>query len=229
MRPGDWRCSSCHFLNFARRQSCKSCGAERGPQDEEIEWGESAHQAQIGKPGDWHCPSCNFLNFARRRNCLQCQEPRGDIEGLSEDEVVRGSQIAKPGDWSCSSCHFMNFARRRFCKQCGTPREDGGGEGEYGGNSEGYTPHRNNRWNEGRPGDWHCEACGFRNFARRLNCKSCDAPRPEGAGRDQQHDQNDYRDGYSGEERPGDWTCGSCGYLNFARRQSCGRCGEGRP
>ncbi|XP_077210964.1 RNA-binding protein involved in heterochromatin assembly dri1-like [Tasmannia lanceolata] len=26
--------------------------------------------------------------------------------------------------------------------------------------------------------------------------------------------------------RPGDWTCKSCQYLNFSRRDSCQRCGE---
>lgn len=29
--------------------------------------------------------------------------------------------------------------------------------------------------------------------------------------------------------RPGDWNCRSCNHLNFQRRESCQRCGEGRP
>ena len=29
--------------------------------------------------------------------------------------------------------------------------------------------------------------------------------------------------------RPGDWNCRSCSHLNFQRRESCQRCGEGRP
>lgn len=28
--------------------------------------------------------------------------------------------------------------------------------------------------------------------------------------------------------RPGDWNCRSCNHLNFQRRESCQRCGEGR-
>lgn len=29
--------------------------------------------------------------------------------------------------------------------------------------------------------------------------------------------------------RPGDWNCRSCNHLNFQRRESCQRCGEGKP
>lgn len=63
MKPGDWRCPDCSFVNFARRDSCKDCGCERP----EREIGQSQ-----GRPGDWNCSSCNYHNFAYRDACGQC-------------------------------------------------------------------------------------------------------------------------------------------------------------
>ena len=37
-----------------------------------------------------------------------------------------------------------------------------------------------------RPGDWNCQSCQVNNFASRINCFKCNAPKPEGgAGMDQ--------------------------------------------
>jgi hypothetical protein len=68
-------------------------------------------------------------------------------------------------------------------------------------------------FNDVKPGDWPCDSCGANNFARRLECFRCGAPKPGGGGggggggyRDDRNDRYDdrrdggrgYRDDYRG-------------------------------
>lgn len=73
MKPGDWRCGDCTFVNFARRDYCKDCGAPRPAR----EAGAGASFSQ-GRPGDWNCGGCNYLNFAYREVCGQCGDAKGE-------------------------------------------------------------------------------------------------------------------------------------------------------
>jgi Zn-finger in Ran binding protein and others len=133
-------------------------------------------------------------------------------------------------------CGFDNFAFRGTCRSCGTNKPEGGdsssapmevaasgdsmmggggtgGTGGGGGGGGGPAP---------RPGDWSCD-CGFNNFAFRIVCNSCRAPRPSslppatGPGF-----------GTSVQAKPGDWVC-DCGFHNFAFRNSCNSCSKARP
>jgi len=133
-----------------------------------------------------------------------------------------GSSVEeKPGDWRCDRCQFLNFARRHFCKDCGNQRTDGV-------QPPAPASHMGNQ--EAKPGDWHCDRCSFMNFARRNSCKNCSAPRPGatpsyggGGGRS-------FGGGGRGPRmKPGDWRCGDCNFVNFARRDSCKDCGSERP
>ena len=67
MKPGDWKCPDCSFINFARRTSCKDCGCQRP----EREIGQNH-----GRPGDWNCSSCDYHNFAYRDACGQCGDAK---------------------------------------------------------------------------------------------------------------------------------------------------------
>ena len=66
-------------------------------------------------------------------------------------------------------------------------------------------------------GDWHCDQCSTRNFARRTECFRCGIPRPEM--------------GHAGveEDKSKDWYCTQCYTRNFARRLYCFHCGDARP
>jgi hypothetical protein len=55
--------------------------------------------------------------------------------------------------------------------------------------------------------DWNCSKCGFDNFASRIKCKECYAPKP----------------------CPGDWECSTCHASNFAHRQQCFKCNSPHP
>ncbi|KAF5176988.1 Zinc finger protein var3 protein [Thalictrum thalictroides] len=95
MKRGDWTCSTCNFMNFARNTRCLECkadGPKRVPMDD-VEM----------KKGDWNCPQCNFMNFARNRNCKNCQESRPK---------------RVPGEWDCPSCDFLNYRRNTVCLKC---------------------------------------------------------------------------------------------------------------
>lgn len=100
-----------------------------------------------------------------------------------------------------------------------------------GGGGRGFEP---------RPDDWLCPECSTSNFGSRSSCRSCEAPRPEGAGPAAggayDNDRGDRaprgswgdrdRDGAGAREsrevKPGDWLC-SCGANNYARRIKCFR------
>lgn len=103
MKRGDWICSQCNFMNFARNVSCRKCG-EDGPKatnSDDIEM----------KKGDWICSECNFMNFARNVRCLKCK-----AEGPKK--VPMKDVQMKKGDWNCPQCGFMNFASNAKCLRC---------------------------------------------------------------------------------------------------------------
>lgn len=63
----------------------------------------------------------------------------------------------------------------------GRDRDRGGGGGDS--------------FNEVKPGDWKCESCGINNFARRMECFKCGAPKPFGSGGGGGGYRDDYRRG----------------------------------
>lgn len=72
LRPGDWICTSCGNHNYASREVCNKCGADKP---------ESAPANLQGtppnfRPGDWMCPSCGNHNFASKTACNKCGEPK---------------------------------------------------------------------------------------------------------------------------------------------------------
>ncbi|GMN51283.1 hypothetical protein TIFTF001_020439 [Ficus carica] len=98
MKKGDWTCTQCSFVNFARNIRCLKCKAE-GPKKVDVD-----NNIEM-KKGDWICAGCQFINFARNRKCFRCQEPR-----------PKGQ--LNPGEWECPSCYFLNFSRNTMCLKC---------------------------------------------------------------------------------------------------------------
>ncbi|KAJ6771826.1 RAN BP2/NZF ZINC FINGER-LIKE SUPERFAMILY PROTEIN [Salix koriyanagi] len=102
MKPGDWLCPKCNFLNFARKVRCLRCD---GLSQERLKHlCEDQDQLPL-KKGDWICAICNFLNFAKNTRCLQCKErpPKRQLN---------------PGEWECQSCNYINFRRNMVCLKC---------------------------------------------------------------------------------------------------------------
>ena len=106
------------------------------------------------------------------------------------------------GDWICGQCQGNNFARRTDCFKCRAPKDEsstpGGGDGGFRGGRGGGPPggFRGGRGGVGggggtdrgppghvqNPGDWTCPDCSNMNFAKRMECNRCKAPRPPGSG-----------------------------------------------
>ncbi|GAB2277487.1 hypothetical protein Dimus_012194 [Dionaea muscipula] len=59
MKKGDWLCTKCDFMNFAKNLICLQCDAKR-PKRQLL-------------PGEWECPQCNFLNYRRNLSCFHCE------------------------------------------------------------------------------------------------------------------------------------------------------------
>ncbi|KZV16474.1 hypothetical protein F511_10086 [Dorcoceras hygrometricum] len=58
MKRGDWVCSKCNFMNFARNMKCLECEEPRP-------------KKQL-TGGEWECPQCAFFNYGRNLVCLRC-------------------------------------------------------------------------------------------------------------------------------------------------------------
>lgn len=58
MKRGDWVCSKCNFMNFARNMKCLECEEPR------------PNRQLTGS--EWDCPQCNFFNYGRNLVCLRC-------------------------------------------------------------------------------------------------------------------------------------------------------------
>ena len=78
-----------------------------------------------------------------------------------------------------------------------------------------------------RAGDWICHHCAGHNFANRTSCFTCERPAavsgsvliPHGPAAHHAHGF-----GGSGNFKPGDWLCETCGAHNFASRNVCVTC-----
>ncbi|KAL4302912.1 hypothetical protein GQ457_10G027340 [Hibiscus cannabinus] len=125
MKPGDWLCPKCDFLNFARNIKCLRCD---GLFEERLRQLREDRDHLPLKKGDWICNRCNFLNFAKNTRCLQCKEnpPKRHLN---------------PGEWECESCNYINFRRNMICLKCDHKRpkvsnasitSSGGFEGNIG-------------------------------------------------------------------------------------------------
>nr|XP_043628479.1 zinc finger protein VAR3, chloroplastic-like [Erigeron canadensis] len=62
MKRGDWICTKCSFMNFARNSKCLEC---EGPRP----------QTQLTS-GEWACPRCNFFNYRKNMVCIKCEYSR---------------------------------------------------------------------------------------------------------------------------------------------------------
>ncbi|CAH9107946.1 unnamed protein product [Cuscuta europaea] len=105
MKPGDWLCTNCNFLNFARNIKCLRCN---GLSQERLHNLRSEQDNLPLKKGDWICDKCNFLNFAKNTRCLQCKEnpPKRTLH---------------PGEWECESWHssWRSAQTHRRADPCG--------------------------------------------------------------------------------------------------------------
>jgi hypothetical protein len=138
-------------------------------------------------------------------------------------------------DWTCYKCGLSNFQKRDNCFRCGASRDkpkdwycDICGELNFGSRTSCRKCHPEVSTNiKQKPGDWTCDGCGDMNFASRTNCRKCYksknslafARAPSALAMA----PSELR-GISIKQKPDDWTCGGCEYVNFASRTNCRKC-----
>ncbi|KAF2607464.1 hypothetical protein F2Q68_00046229, partial [Brassica cretica] len=107
-RPGDWHCTECKFLNFAKNIRCLRCDVFSEERLKQLKQEQKDHLPL--KKGDWICQTCNFLNFAKNTGCLRCKDKPS-------------MRQINPGEWECESCYYINFRRNSVCLKCDHKRQ----------------------------------------------------------------------------------------------------------
>jgi hypothetical protein len=78
------------------------------------------------------------------------------------------------GDWQCGECENVNFARRTKCNRCQTPKIKAMGD-KFGMVGKEFAERSGGLFSEN---DWKCFLCGNINWAKRVRCNECQAPKP---------------------------------------------------
>ncbi|GLT97637.1 hypothetical protein SLE2022_151920 [Rubroshorea leprosula] len=152
----------------------------------------------MSRPGDWYCGSCQHLNFQWRDSCQRCGEPRPSWErsdggisggGRGSSGFIPGPDV-RPGDWYCTmpNCGAHNFASRSSCFKCGATNDESSTsarvhEGSDMSRMRGFGLSSGSTSRTGwKSGDWICtrSGCNQHNFASRMECFRCNAPRDSG-------------------------------------------------
>ncbi|CAA7022403.1 unnamed protein product [Microthlaspi erraticum] len=107
-RPGDWHCTECKFLNFAKNIRCLRCDVFSEERLKQLKQEQRDHLPL--KKGDWICQTCNFMNFAKNTSCLRCKDKPS-------------MRQINPGEWECESCYYINFRRNSICLKCDHKRQ----------------------------------------------------------------------------------------------------------
>eukprot|EP00699_Malawimonas_sp_californiana_P001176 EC715062.1.p2 GENE.EC715062.1~~EC715062.1.p2 ORF type:complete len:100 (+),score=18.37 EC715062.1:3-302(+) len=78
---GNWQCQQCQNANWAKREKCNRCQAERTPEQDAIAKevlqridGQQGHSQQPVQ--GWNCPQCSNLNYSFRTQCNRCKADR---------------------------------------------------------------------------------------------------------------------------------------------------------
>eukprot|EP01091_Cochliopodium_minus_P001758 TRINITY_DN116_c0_g1_i1.p1 TRINITY_DN116_c0_g1~~TRINITY_DN116_c0_g1_i1.p1 ORF type:complete len:522 (+),score=168.82 TRINITY_DN116_c0_g1_i1:26-1591(+) len=241
---GDWKCWSCGFKNFASRNNCKNCSKATKPNDNKSN---SNNNVEM-KKGDWNCMGCGFANFSSRTACKNCGKDnmnKGNNNGniLVNNNSNNNMDQMKKGDWNCGGCGFNNFASRDTCKNCSLSKSLPSSNNQM---------HNNQMYEKNRNGEWVCMGmnCGYVNERGAQRCMKCNIENGESISMDrvmeiskQYQTKNDYGStfqqhpsnqqqvnninnnmGNNVEVKKGDWSCGGCGFNNFASRDTCKNC-----
>ncbi|KAJ7526101.1 hypothetical protein O6H91_17G081700 [Diphasiastrum complanatum] len=98
MKPGDWRCSDCYYVNFSKNRHCRECSAVRPPQEL--------------RPGNWECPKCRYVNYSRNSECRDCRAERPRRFSSQKDRSINSMRTDRFFDESQGSRERQAFVHR---------------------------------------------------------------------------------------------------------------------
>ena len=193
-RDLDWNCDSCGFKNFAKRDTCKACGANHAAEAKEDVAGGNYF---AGKEGDWSGGKglTGYQDPYTPSDTSYIQSPSFQSQ---PEPVVPTKEIP----WLCGLCKCENTPQRILCFECSGHRDrvevrNRAAEsrmnyhqpptGRALSNPRQVSPARDMRRMIHRPDgkiedqtlDWNCGNCNNRNFAKRDKCYKCSKPRSE--------------------------------------------------
>ncbi|CAK0879864.1 unnamed protein product [Prorocentrum cordatum] len=180
----------------------------------------------IHQEGDWYCPACGDHQFAKNTACRSCgtekpfftPAPKGG--GKAPASFGGGGKGAHGGG---GGSPYGGGGGGPYGGGGGGPY--GGGGGHYGGGGSPYGGGGGGPYGGGG-GAWGCGgggAYGPAGAGRPLG--GCGPYGGRGAAPPAGGMGLSARDGF----KPGDWTCAACGDHQFAKNESCRKCGAEKP
>lgn len=207
---GNWSCPACRNVNYAMREACNRCGEPKPPEEDLLlEKLAAAPQPAARRPsgapvagvdGNWECRSCGNVNYAMREACNRCGVPKPPEEEEEDDEPPLVEEEEDEDALEALDPVFEPSPQ--------APR----------GRIPGGPPVA------GVDGNWSCSQCGNINFAHRVACNRCQAPKPPIGGRAPRLASMAPVAGIDG-----NWECPLCRNVNFGHREACNRCQLPRP
>jgi len=113
-KPGDWTCTVCSHLNFARNQSCRSCHTVPALAVARS-FAPTSATPPSAKPGDWSC-FCGEFNFARNQSCRKCNRAKVTAPAPSSTSDDDGQCVVcmeSPAQAAIKVCGHL-----ALCMQC---------------------------------------------------------------------------------------------------------------
>lgn len=126
LKPGEWLCSKCDIVNFAKRKACFKCkgSKESLAAAPEPDMGLSITINNNTPRDNSQIVLNNSASLGLDDLCSANKRPRLDQDAPSRDPPRRDPRGDWGPDWTCGYCRVEIFPKRGDCYKCGRVRAD---------------------------------------------------------------------------------------------------------